>query len=79
MKAGDGATVTRDSDVAARKVHPGDSVVVQGSEHGSTVKASSVAATESGVESTATLGCPPTAAAGAGAESGTSVESLFEE
>jgi hypothetical protein len=50
VKVGDGATVTRDSNVAAKKVHPGDTVTVEGSKHGSTVKASSVSATESGVE-----------------------------
>jgi hypothetical protein len=66
VKVDDGATVTRDSNVTAKKVHPGDTVVVQGAEHGSTVKASSIAATESGIESSAAPG-------------GTSVESLFEE
>jgi hypothetical protein len=66
VKAGDGSTVTRDSNVAAKKIHPGDTVVVEGSKHGSTVRASSIAATESGVETTAAAG-------------GTSVESLFEE
>jgi hypothetical protein len=50
VKVGDGATVTRDSNVSAKKVHPGDTVTVEGSKHGSTVRASSVAATESGVE-----------------------------
>jgi hypothetical protein len=50
VKVGDGATVTRDSNVAAKKIHPGDTVTVEGSKHGSTVKASSVSATESGVE-----------------------------
>lgn len=50
MKVGDGATVTRDSNVAAKKVHPGDAVTVEGSKHGSTVRAGSVSATESGVE-----------------------------
>lgn len=50
VKVGDGATVTRDSNVAAKKVHPGDMVTVEGSKHGSTVRASSVSAIESGVE-----------------------------
>jgi hypothetical protein len=50
VKAGDGSTVTRDSNVAAKKIHPGDTVTVEGSKHGSTVRASSVSATESGVE-----------------------------
>ncbi len=87
VKVGDGATVTRDSNVAAKKIHPGDTVTVEGSKHGSTVKASSVSATESGIESTtAGFGAPGAAAAGeSGAsesgesESETSVESLFEE
>lgn len=83
VKAGDGSTVTRESNVAAKKVHPGDTVVVQGSKHGSTVKASSIAATESGVESTLGFG-GPAASSGGGSEGGgseaeTSVESLFEE
>lgn len=71
VKVGDGATVTRDSNVAAKKIHPGDTVTVEGAKHGSTVRASSVSATESGVEST-TSGF-------ATAKSETSVESLFEE
>jgi hypothetical protein len=83
VKAGDGSTVTRDSNVAAKKVHPGDTVVVQGSKHGSTVKASSIAATESGLESTSGFGRPAADRAGAGGDEGgseePSVESLFEE
>jgi hypothetical protein len=85
VKAGDGSTVTRDSNVAAKKVHPGDTVVVQGSKHGSTVKASSIAATESGVESTVGFGGPTatsgggTGSEGSGSEAEASVESLFEE
>jgi hypothetical protein len=73
VKAGDGSTVTRDSNVSAKKIHPGDTVVVEGSKHGSTVRASSISATESGVEST--TGFSP----GGGAETEASVESLFEE
>ena len=81
VKVGDGATVTRDSNVAAKKIHPGDTVTVEGSKHGSTVKAGSVAATESGVESTTGLGGPGGATGGeeGGSEGETSVESLFEE
>ncbi|HKZ15692.1 MAG TPA: hypothetical protein VJL81_17785 [Solirubrobacterales bacterium] len=83
VKAGDGSTVTRESNVAAKKVHPGDTVVVQGSKHGSTVKASSIAATESGVESTLAFGGPAAASGsgneGSGSEAEASVESLFEE
>jgi hypothetical protein len=82
VKVGDGATVTRNSNVAAKKIHPGDSVTVEGAKHGSTVKASSVAATESGVESTGGFGGLPTTTSGSeGGGSGgeASVESLFEE
>lgn len=79
VKTGDGVTVTRDSNVAAKKIHPGDTVTVEGSKKGSTVTASSIAATESGVESTTGFGAPGGAAAAAGSESETSVESLFEE
>ena len=64
VKIGDGATVTRNSDIAAKKIHPGDSVTVEGSKHGSTVKASSVAATESGVETTSGFAAPDGATAG---------------
>jgi hypothetical protein len=83
VKAGDGSTVTRDSNVAAKKVHPGDSVVVQGSKHGSTVRASSIAATESGVESSLAFGGPTAASSASGGEGDSSedeasVESLFE-
>ncbi|MCW2981892.1 MAG: hypothetical protein JWO14_3619 [Solirubrobacterales bacterium] len=77
VTVGDGATVTRDSNVATKKIHPGDTVTVEGSKHGSTVRASSVSATESGVEAT-TTGPGATATSG-GSESETSVESLFEE
>lgn len=82
VKIGDGATVTRNSEVAAKKIHPGDSVTVEGSKNGSTVKASSVAATESGVETTGGFSLPTgTTAGGEGSspEAETSVESLFEE
>ncbi len=65
VKIGDGATVTRNSEVVAKKIHPGDSVTVEGSKNGSTVRASSVTATEVGVETTAGFSPP--------------VESLFEE
>jgi hypothetical protein len=82
VKAGDGVTVTRDSNVAAKKIHPGDTVTVEGSKKGSTVTASSIAATESGVESTGGFGAPGAATAAGesgGSESEASVESLFEE
>lgn len=81
VKAEDGSTISRDSNVGLKKIHPGDSVVVQGSKHGSTVKASSISATEAGVETT---GFGAGALSGAegeagGSESGGSVESLFGE
>jgi hypothetical protein len=81
VKAQDGSTVTRDSNVGAKKIHPGDTVVVEGSKQGSTVKASSIAATEAGVEaSTAGGGFPGAATGAAGGEAeGGSVESLFGE
>ena len=55
VKVGDGATVTRDSNVSAKKIHPGDTVTVEGSKHGSTVRASSISATESGVEAASSV------------------------
>ena len=81
VKIGDGATVTRNSEVAAKKIHPGDSVTVEGSKNGSTVKASSVAATEAGVETTSGFGLPTGATTGGKSGGGeeASVESLFEE
>jgi hypothetical protein len=78
VKAEDGSTISRDSNVGVKKIHPGDSVVVQGSKQGSTVKASSISATEAGVETTRFAGGAPPATEGGG-ESGGSVESLFGE
>lgn len=76
VRVEDGSKISRDSNVGVKKIRPGDSVEVQGSKHGSTVKASSISATESGVETSATSGL---AAAGGGSdESGTSDE-LFGE
>ncbi len=74
VRVEDGSKVSRNSNVSVKKLHPGDSVVVQGAKHGSTVKASSVSATESGVE-TSLAGGLPTAG---GSESGSSAE-LFGE
>lgn len=82
VKAEDGSTISRDSNVGVKKIHPGDSVVVQGSKHGSTVKASSISATEAGVETTGFgTGALPGAegSEASGSESGGSVESLFGE
>jgi hypothetical protein len=90
VKAEDGSTISRDSNVGVKKIHPGDSVVVQGSKHGSTVKASSISATGAGVETTGLgAGSLPGAEGGeaggsesgeaGGSESGGSVESLFGE
>lgn len=50
VRAEDGAAVTRTTNSEAKGIHPGDSVVVQGSKKGSKVNASSIAATASGVE-----------------------------
>lgn len=61
VRVEDGSKVSRDSNVGVKKVRPGDSVVVQGSKHGSTVKASSITATESGVELSAAAGLPAAA------------------
>jgi hypothetical protein len=58
VRVEDGSKISRDSNVGVKKIHPGDSVVVQGAKHGSTVKASSIAAAESGVETSAASGFP---------------------
>jgi hypothetical protein len=82
VKAEDGSTVSRDSNVGVKKIHPGDSVVVQGSKNGSTVKASSISATEAGVETSGFgAGGAPAAEGGGEGEGGEtgSVESLFGE
>ncbi len=71
VRVEDGSKISRDSNVGAKKIRPGDSVEVQGSKHGSTVKASSISATESGVEASASVGLP---AAGGG-----SSDELFGE
>lgn len=76
VRVEDGSKVSRDSNVGVKKVRPGDSVVVQGAKHGSTVKASSISATESGVETSAAAGLP--ASGGGSDEGGGSVE-LFGE
>lgn len=76
VRVEDGSKISRDSNVGVRKIRPGDSVEVQGSKHGSTVKASSITATESGVESSVPAGLP--GAAGGGDEGGNSDE-LFGE
>lgn len=56
VRVEDGSKVSRDSNVGVKKIRPGDSVVVQGAKHGSTVKASSISATESGVETSTSAG-----------------------
>lgn len=76
VRVEDGSKVSRDSNVGVKKIRPGDSVEVQGAKHGSTVKASSISATESGVETSASAGLP--ASGGGGDEGGGSVE-LFGE
>ncbi|HEY5052640.1 MAG TPA: hypothetical protein VII45_04445 [Solirubrobacterales bacterium] len=78
VRVEDGSKVSRDSNVGVKKIHPGDSVVVQGAKHGSTVKASSIAATESGVETSAAAGLPVPGGSESGGEGSGSVE-LFGE
>jgi hypothetical protein len=66
VRAAAGATVTRTAKAEANGIHPGDSVVVEGSRNGSKVTATSIRATAGGVQ-----------AAGPGGEGG--VASLFAE
>jgi len=81
VRAQDGSTITRDAVVGARAIHPGDSVVVQGSKNGSTVSASAISATEAGVESAAGAGTTGGGEADDNSESegSASVGSLFGE
>jgi hypothetical protein len=76
VRVEDGSKISRDSNVGVKKIRPGDSVEVQGSKHGSTVKASSISATESGVDSSAAAGLP---ASGGGSDEGGSSDELFGE
>lgn len=82
VRVEDGSKLSRNSKVSVKKIHPGDSVVVQGAKHGSTVKASSISATESGVETSVLGGLPASGGTESGGEgggeSGGSVE-LFGE
>lgn len=78
VRVQDGSKVSRDSNVSVKKIHPGDSVVVQGAKHGSTVKASSISATEAGVETSVPGGFPASGGSESGGEGGGSVE-LFGE
>lgn len=78
VRVEDGSKINRDSNVGVKKIRPGDSVVVQGAKHGSTVKASSISATESGVETSALGGLPASGGSESGGEGGGSVE-LFGE
>lgn len=76
VRVEDGSKINRDSNVGVKKIRPGDSVVVQGSKHGSTVKASSISATESGVETSAAAELP---ALGGGGDEGGGSDELFGE
>lgn len=78
VRVQDGSKVSRDSNVSVKKIHPGDSVVVQGAKHGSTVKASSISATESGVEASLPGGFPTSGGSESGGKGGSSAE-LFGE
>lgn len=77
VRVEDGSKVSRDSKAGVKKIRPGDSVVVQGAKHGSTVKASSIAATESGVETSAQGGLPSSGPAEGSSEGGSA--ELFGE
>jgi hypothetical protein len=66
VRAAAGATVTRTAKAEAKGIHPGDSVVVEGTRNGSKVTATSIRATAGGVQ----------AAGGSGAGG---VASLFAE
>lgn len=55
VRVEDGSRVSRDSNVGVKKIRPGDSVVVQGSKRGSTVKAGSISAIESSVNEAGAL------------------------
>lgn len=76
VRVEDGSALSRDSNVGVKKIRPGDSVEVRGSKHGSTVKASSISATESGVETSAAAELP---ALGGGSDEGGSSDELFGE
>ncbi|MDX6590781.1 MAG: hypothetical protein QOI84_2055 [Solirubrobacterales bacterium] len=78
VRAAAGATVTRTAKAEAKGIHPGDSVVVEGTQNGSKVTATSIRATAGGVEAAG----PGAAAAGGGESSGGEeggVASLFAE
>jgi hypothetical protein len=77
VRVEDGSKVSRNSSVGVKQIRPGDSVVVQGAKHGSTVKASLIAATESGVESSTQV-APTSSSSTQGGGEGASAE-LFGE
>lgn len=76
VRAAAGATVTRTAKAEAKGIHPGDGVVVEGTQNGSKVTATSIRATAGGVEAAG-----PSGAAGGGESSGEEggVASLFAE
>lgn len=77
VRAAAGATVTRTAKAEAKGIHPGDSVVVEGTQNGSKVTATSIGASAGGVEAAG-----PAATAGGGESSGGEeggVASLFAE
>ena len=79
VKAAAGSTITREAKASSGDIHPGDRVVIEGSKSGARVKASSIRATESGVEAAAGF-APGFRAAGASASRTSSTESsLFGE
>ncbi len=86
VRAEAGSTVTRTSKSEAKAIHPGDSVVVQGSRHGSKVSASSISATAKGAQGTGLGAIFSSSGAGVGSSanstvggSSRAVESLFSK
>lgn len=79
VRVEDGSKVSRDSNVGVKKIRPGDSVVVQGAKHGSTVKASSISATESGVETSGASGFSASGGSESGSEGESGSAELFGE
>jgi hypothetical protein len=77
VRAAAGATVTRTAKAEAKGIHPGDSVVVEGTQNGSKVTATSIRATAGGVEAAGPGGGAASGETSGGEEGG--VASLFAE
>ena len=85
VRAEAGSTVTRTSKAEAKAIQPGDSVVVQGSRHGSKVTASAISATAKGAEGAGPGATFPSSSGGGDRANSTAggssqaVESLFSK